>query len=158
MTKAYKSAIDLWLAAILLAVPSALLFTGVSIAFGLHMLHWHENLGRIAGILFVGGAVVVGALYATLLWPCRYLLGDDEILVRSGVLEWRIPYASIRRLELSCSFWLAPALSVWRVKIVLADGSTQLISPHDRTHFVSDLRERMEQRPVAVPEQNETAG
>ena len=55
MVKTYKSAVDLWLAAILIGVPLAIILTGVSIAFGLYFLHWHENVGRFAGFLFVGG-------------------------------------------------------------------------------------------------------
>jgi membrane protein YdbS with pleckstrin-like domain len=143
MPKTYKSAVDLWLAAILIGVPLAILFTGVSIAFGLYLLHWHENIGRVAGFLLVGAGLGLGALIVTFTYPCRYMLGDSELTIQCGILRWIIPYCDIRHLQLSCSLWLAPALSLNRVKIVL-DKNTYLISPKDRTAFVADLHARLD--------------
>jgi membrane protein YdbS with pleckstrin-like domain len=147
MVKTYKSAIDLWLAAILIGVPLAIIFTGVSIAFGLYFLHWHENIGRLAGFFLVGGGVALGALIAAFTLPCRYTLRESELHIQCGVLQAVVPYRAIRHLELSCSLWSAPALSLNRVKIVLADGF-RLISPKDRIAFIKDLQSRIEHPPA----------
>jgi Bacterial PH domain len=146
MPKTYKSAVDLWLAAILIGAPLAILFTGVSIAFSLHLLHWHEAIGRVAGILLVGAGLGLGALIATFSLPCRYTLGETELYIQCGVLKWIVPYRDIRRLELSCSLWSAPALSLNRVKIVFDDGF-QLISPKNRREFIADLQAHLDRLP-----------
>lgn len=144
MVKTYKSAVDLWLAAIMIGVPLAILFTGVSIAFSLHFLQWHETIGRVAGILLVGAGLGLGALIATFSLPCRYILGETELYIQCGILKWIVPYRDIRRLELSCSLLSAPALSLNRVKIVFDDGF-QLISPKNRQAFIADLQARLGQ-------------
>ena len=142
MVKTYKSAIDLWVAVLLIGLPSLAFFTGISITFGLHWLQWHENIGRIAGFAFVGGGMVLCALIATFVIPCRYTLRESDLTIHCGMLVWRIPYRDVQRLELSCNLWLAPALSVNRVRLVLS-GGTQLVSPSDRASFVQDLQSRL---------------
>jgi len=148
MVKTYKSAVDLWLAAILIGVSFAILFTGVSIAFSLHLLHWHENIGRVAGFLFVGIGAALGTSIAILTVPCRYILSETELHIQCGILKSVVPYRDIRRLELSCSLWSAPALSLNRVKIVRDEGF-HLISPKNRTEFVKDLQARIDQQTAA---------
>lgn len=144
MVKVYKSAIDLWLRLLLAAVIAFPFFTGISVAFGLHWLHWHEGLGRLAGALFVGlGFVLVGLLF-TFVLPCRYTLSDTALTLQTGAFRRSIALRDIKRIELSCSLWFAPALSVNRVKVVLADR-VWLVSPHNRTDFVADLRLRLDQ-------------
>ncbi len=146
--KTYKSAIDLWLAAILIGVPLAISMTGVSIAFGLYFLHWHEAIGRVAGFLFVGGGCTLAALIAAFSIPCRYVLKETELLIQCGILQASVPYKKIRHLELSCSLWAAPALSLNRVKIVLDEGF-HLVSPKNRHEFIVDLQARID--PINVP-------
>lgn len=144
MVKTYKSAVDLWLAAILIGLPLSVILTGVSIAFGLYFLHWHEAIGRIAGFLFVGGGCMLATLIAAFTLPCRYVLKETELLIQCGILQSNVPYRKILRLELSCSLWIAPALSLNRVKIILADGF-QLVSPRNRIEFIADLQTRIDQ-------------
>jgi len=141
--KTYKSAIDLWLVAILVGVPAALIFTGLSVGLGLNYLHWHESIGRFAGFFLVGVGVAVAALIGVLSYPCRYTLTETELHIQCGVLGWVVPYRDIRRLELSCSLWSAPALSLNRVKIVLDEGF-RLISPKNRLEFIRDLQARID--------------
>jgi len=141
--KTYKSAIDLWLVAILVGVPAALIFTGLSVGLGLNYRHWHESIGRFAGFFLVGVGVAVAALIGVLSYPCRYTLTETELHIQCGVLGWVVPYRDIRRLELSCSLWSAPALSLNRVKIVLDEGF-RLISPKNRLEFIRDLQARID--------------
>ena len=146
VTKTYKSAVDLWLAAILVGLPLAIVFTGVSIGFGLNYLHWHENLGRTAGFFLVGIGVGLGTLIGALTLPCRYTLQETELHIQCGIFQSVVPYREILQLELSCSLWSAPALSLNRVKIVLNDGF-RLISPKNRKEFIEALRSRIDQLP-----------
>jgi hypothetical protein len=143
MVKTYKSAIDLWLAAILVGVPLAIILTGVSIAFGLYFLHWHEAIGRYAGFSLIGLGSAIGGLIGIFTLPCRYMLKETELHIQCGILQSVVPYKAIRRLELSCSLWAAPALSLNRVKIVLDEGF-HLISPKDRSAFIADLQAHLD--------------
>lgn len=143
MVKTYKSAVDLWLALILIGTPLAIIFTGVSIAFGLHLLQWHANIGKTVGFVLFGSGLALATLIAMFAVPCRYTLREHELNIQCGILQADVPYKKIRRLELSCSLWSAPALSLNRVKIVLDDG-IRLISPKDRTEFIKDLQSRID--------------
>lgn len=140
--KTYKSAVDLWLALILIGVPLVPIFMGVSISLGLNYLQWHARLAWYVGLVFILAGVGIGAAIAFLSVPCRYTLREHDLYIQAGVLVWEIPYRKIRRLELSCSLWSAPALSLQRVKIVLDDGFC-MVSPRDRTAFIEDLKARL---------------
>ena len=140
--KTYKSAVDLWVLAIMIGVPLAVILTGVSISFGLYFFHWHENIGRFVGVFLMGTGIVTGGLIATFTFPCCYVLTEAELFIRCGVYKLVLPYSKIQRLELSCSLWNAPALSVNRVKIV-HDGGFCLVSPKNRSEFIADLQARL---------------
>lgn len=142
MDKTYKSAIDLWLGLLLLAAVLFPMLSGISIAFGLHWLGWHESLGRLVGLIFVGGGLIVIALIFTLALPCRYVLGPESLVIHCGVMTWTIPYREIERIELTYNLWIAPALSVTRVRIVMK-GGIQLISPRQREAFLAELQGRL---------------
>lgn len=142
MEKTYRSAVDLWLAAILIGVPLALILMGFSISLGLNYLHWHAKLGFYAGLMFILAGVSLGAVIGMCTWPCRYKLRGSDLHIQAGVFVSVIPYSAIRHIELSCSLWFAPALSLERVKIVL-DHGFHLVSPRDRTAFIEDLKDRL---------------
>lgn len=73
--------------------------------------------------------------------PCRYTLESDHLFIQCGILKKRIPYAEIRKIELSSNPLSAPALSLRRVKIFY--GRTfQLVSPLERERFVEELSKR----------------
>jgi hypothetical protein len=141
--KTYKSAVDLWLAVILTGVPLAIIFTGLSVGLSLYFLHWHETLGHAAGFSLVGIGLTLAVLTGVYTLPCRYTLTDTELNIQCGVLKSVVRYEDIRRLELSCSLWVAPALSLNRVKIVLDDRFT-LVSPKQRIEFIADLNARID--------------
>lgn len=143
MAKTYKSAVDLWLALFLIGLPLAFIFTGASIGFGLHFLQWHAGVGKAVGFVLFGFGLVLAALIAMFSIPCRYTLREHKLNIQCGIFQADVPYNKIRRLELSCSIWNAPALSLNRVKIVLDDG-IRLISPKDRSEFIKDLQSRID--------------
>ncbi|MCU0974954.1 MAG: PH domain-containing protein [Steroidobacteraceae bacterium] len=74
--------------------------------------------------------------------PCEYTLADDHLLIRSGVVRWRIPYADITDVAPSRSLWAAPAMSLTRAKVSYR-GRFQLVSPAERERFIDELRARV---------------
>ena len=141
--KTYPSAVDLWLAILLIGIPLLLVGMGASVSLGLHYLHWYAKVGFAMGMVLIALGVGLGALAALLTQPCRYTLDDDALHIQAGWYRRTIPYRSILWLELSCSLWIAPALSLNRVKIVIEDGF-QLVSPKDRVDFIKALQARMD--------------
>lgn len=129
----YPSAVDAWLAAILVGVPLALLVTGIALLF---------LLPAGAGGAFILSALGVGGLITALAWPCEYLLSEQGLRIRCGLLVEDIPLHRIRGAEKSGSLWSAPALSIRRVRVVLDHGS-RVISPRDRDGFIRDLQARL---------------
>ena len=132
MKKEYRSAIDLWLVAVLAGVPLAIM------AFGAFSLT--KSVASGIGVMILGG--LIGALIAVFSIPCVYTLTDERLKIKCGLLEEDVPLATIRKAEKSSSTRSAPALSLRRVKITLEDGY-RLISPKDRDGFITDLTARI---------------
>lgn len=132
MKTVYPSRVDSWLALVLAGTPLAVVTVGV----------FTLNKSPGAGIVAIVMGIFIGGLIAALSIPCVYTLGDDSLRIKSGILEEVIALREIRGAEQSFSLWSAPALSLQRVKITLADGS-RVISPRDRDGFIADLHARL---------------
>jgi len=128
MKKEFPSAVDGWLATVLIGAPI------VVVTFGGFML----TKSIAAGVITIFTGVLVGGIMAAFAIPCVYTLTDEYLKIKSGVIEDDIPLKKIRKAEKSGSAWSAPTLSLRRVKITLEDGS-RVISPKDRDGFISDL-------------------
>lgn len=126
----YESAIDLWLAVLLLLGPA--------IATGAGLMLLFDGRHGDASILFLIAAFILLFTVAVTL-PCRYTLLDDAVSIRCGLICYQIPYADIRDVQPSRSLRSAPALSLRRVAIT-TDRRTVLVSPKDRDRFLEDLR------------------
>lgn len=91
------------------------------------------------------GMVVYVALMTFLLgWPVYYEIGDKFLLIRMGVIKWKIPIEAIDSAKASRNIASAPALSMDRVLIAYRKGQTCrwiLISPRDKQRFFEDLAE-----------------
>lgn len=126
----YESAIDLWVAALILLSPLA------SAVIGVYLLIQGQADGAM--VLFLVGA---GSLILTIAFvhPCRYTILEDSISIRCGILFYQIPLAEIESVEPSSSWLSGPALSMRRVKIK-SKKRTILVSPRERDEFISDLR------------------
>jgi hypothetical protein len=97
------------------------------------------------------GALV---LFSLVLWPCDYdpgASGADRkpiLLVRSGLLRYRIPLAQISEVRRSAEAWSSPAWSLDRLKVVYPTPTPSgfhrslLISPQDRDGFLDELARR----------------
>ena len=125
----YVSAVDWWLAFLLLAGPAiCVASTAVLLTRG----QSHEALV----CLVVGALTLIATALFTI--PCRYTLLSDCLTIRCGVYFTRIPLEQIQAVERSGSWLSGPALSLRRVKISTA-SRIYLVSPVDRDRFIDDL-------------------
>lgn len=128
--KRYRSAIDWWVANLLIGSP---LFC---VGLGIYFL----SSSFSAGILIILGGFVE-ALLIVLFLPCHYTLDDEHLLVRSGILKKKIQYKGIKKIEPSTCLLSAPAFSLKRIRIESEDGVI-LISPVNRDEFINLLKAR----------------
>ena len=104
-----------------------------------------KALVRESGLTSFGlflGAVSAPVALLIFFFPVRYFLGDSLLVVRSGVLRWRIPVENIHRAVRLRSISPSPALSLERIRIDYSKGSRVkriFLSPADRTGFLNDL-------------------
>lgn len=131
----FPSKVDTWLAVILAVAPLISLI-------GLFAPGAFDSLVGIA-IAFSGPALFA-VIYGLLVFPMRYGITRDQLIVRHGVVRQRIELAAIREVEPSSSPLSSPALSLDRLAIVTGEGlrGTLLISPRDREGFLALLAER----------------
>lgn len=133
MKTRYASAVDAWLAAVLVGVPLLILGVGV-VAFA---------RSPLAGAVQIGLGLLTAGLMAAFSVPCHYTLEERALTIRCGLLKETIALGRIRAAEKSRSLWSAPALSLKRVKIVLDDGRFRLVSPRERDEFITALRQHI---------------
>lgn len=122
MTERYPSKVDWWI--LLSAGLGPLIGVGVCLAVG-------ETLTAIFVAVFMVG---IGAIC----WPCEYVLDLDTLVVRSGVIKWKVPYREIDRVEKTRNPLSSPAWSLDRLAI--SYGKKQImISPARRDEFLTEL-------------------
>ncbi len=135
MTKSpvvHQSAIDRWVACLLMLSPVA------AIAIGLWLMF--QERPDDAFILFIAGAGATLLTVACCL-PCRYTLLPDALSIRCGIMVSQVPYASITKVEKSATLRNGPALSLRRV-IVVTEKKSIVLSPKDRDEFIEQLSQR----------------
>ncbi len=125
----YDSAVDLWIAALILLSPLT------SVVIGIYLLVDGQADGAM--YLFLIGAGVL-LLTLVLIQPCRYTILDDSLSIRCGILFYQIPLNEIESVEASGSWLSGPALSLRRVKIKTSHR-TILVSPKEREAFITNL-------------------
>ncbi len=128
----YKTRIDRWLIVVLL-VPMLLV---VGLGFYLYPSFPAEALMCWGTLLFSA------SLVAVIGFPCEYTLDTDHLLIRSGVIRYRIPYADITHVAKSNSLWSSPAWSLQRIKIDYGTRKFILVSPQDRDAFINALQSK----------------
>ena len=106
-TRTFPTKVDAWLVVVLAAGIGASLYGAIEVV--------HTDPFR-AAVRFGATAVLVLVVFLAGI-PCQYTLADDHLLVRSGVVRWRIPYVQITDIAPSSSLWSAPAMSLRRVKV-----------------------------------------
>lgn len=125
----FNSKIDVWLGVLVVAVAVMVLKAAYLISL--------QPYGFIeATVLFIMGA----ALPVWILLSTRYDVIDENLWVRSGPFKWKIATLSISRIEF-CKSWISsPALSLDRIKIHYGNGRSIMISPNERTKFLTAIR------------------
>lgn len=119
----FHSKIDTWLGAVLVLAAGSTLWAAVQSG------------------AWIPVAAMVGIL-AVAVFPLRYELHADALVVRSGLLRYRRAYGDIMSLAPNHNLLSAPALSIDRV-LVTSKGMRGLnISPSDRERFLDALVER----------------
>jgi len=137
----YESAIDVWIAVMLLITPLA------ATAIGIYLV-WIER-GGDAAVMFLMAALTL-VLTGAFTVPCRYTLLADTLSVRCGLICYQIPYRDIRRIEPSSSWLSGPALSLRRV-LVATDRKRHYLSPKNREQFMAELMQATKDVLVAPP-------
>jgi hypothetical protein len=131
----FSTRVDRWLVAVL-----AISAVG-SIAAVLAAAREEPDEATIAGLL-VGGSF---ALVVALAVPTHYVLGERELVIRSGFIRRRIPLASIHRVYPTHNPLSAPAWSLDRLGIEYHTGARRglaLISPAARDEFLELIARR----------------
>ena len=128
----HRSKIDGWLIGVLdLAIIGSVVAGFVT-----------ARTGSISGWITAAVIVVVGVgLPVWLLVSTRYVIGDDQLLIRSGPLTWRIPLADISSITPTRNPLSSPALSLDRLRIEYGARRSVMISPRDAARFINDIEQ-----------------
>ena len=134
MNAVFRSKIDLWLVVLLIGIPVAL------VQFFLEDTGLDESS---ADLLSLG---VVAATLIFCLWiylSTRYTITAEALLVQSGPFSWLIPLREISSVEPTHNPASSPALSLDRLLIRYGSGAELMISPRDKSAFMTLLRKRI---------------
>lgn len=129
----FPSRIDWWLGAILILLP-LVVFGSTALVILQGNYHWAAGLGSTLIVL----------LYAGLIFPMRYSISSDELIVRHGLVRQRMKLMTIQEVRPTKNPLSSPALSLDRLEIVTGPGFTGriMISPADKAGFLKLLAER----------------
>ncbi len=127
----FPSAVDRWLAVLLVGLPVA------CFGFGL----WLTSLSVAGGLVCIGSGLAMG-LGMLVFLPCRYSLRDHSLDVRAGLIRQTIRYTDIRNVTPTRSLLGGPALSLDRLRIDHRNGSV-LVSPKERETFLREIEKRI---------------
>jgi hypothetical protein len=131
----YRSKVDWWLG-LLLCLPPVAAIAACAKLLGegkLNELPW----GIAAGLFVV-------ALYGGLVFPMKYGLDENHLLVRFGLCRPRIPLAKVSEVHPTHNPLSSPALSLDRLRVQFGEGPLKavMISPADRDRFLDDFAEK----------------
>lgn len=130
--RVFPSKVDWWIAAVLVLPPAAAL----AIIAGLQVNG--EAQGAWGGWVVLG---VVVAIYGGLVFPMRYELHDDALVIRFGLVRSRVPYHRIRQVVPTRNPLSSPALSLDRLHVDAGSALGPNISPADKAGFLAALAE-----------------
>lgn len=129
-SKTYPAKIDWWLWPILIGSSLGLILWGA--------FWWHSE--PEAALVLIGAGIFDGILFGLVLFPCHYVIDESTLLIRSGLIRYRVPIDRIEAVTPSSNPLSAPAPSVKRVKIQMKDGKYHLVSPADREGLMEELK------------------
>lgn len=131
-TLRFTSKVDWWLAVVLVSLPV------IAIGSAVAGMLTEDTAGTAVGWI---AAVAVLAMYPALLWPIEYLVTDEQLVIRFGLVRTRVALERLRKVAPSRNPLSSPALSMDRLRIDYRGGFA-LISPADKIGFVRTLQER----------------
>ncbi len=126
----YQSKKDTWLILLLILAAMAI------IAGSIISYRFTRNFALSLPQLFMVAIVLA------LVFPLYYQITDTALIIRSGILCWKIPLERIIEVTHSTSPLSSPALSLDRLEVKYWKGSRSrsvLISPGDKESFMGDL-------------------
>jgi len=126
----FRSKVDGWLAAVLLA-SIALLVAGLWTA--------HAQDGPLPVALALPILLLGAGLPLWILADTHYTVVGEELIVRSGPFRWRIALREIRSVTPTRDMLSSPALSLDRLRIEYGAGRTVMVSPADKDAFLRAL-------------------
>ena len=126
----YGSKVDWWLALVLVLAPVVAVLGALSAL----------SSGAPATIA-VAGVAILAIVYLGAVFPMRYGIDDDALVVRYGVIRQRVPLADITSVEPTRNPLSSPALSLDRL-LIRYGGRRIMISPAARDEFLAELARR----------------
>lgn len=134
-TQWFPTKIDGWLAAILVVAPL------ISLVGFLDPNVWTSTTILLVAL---AGPAVFAAIYGLLVFPMRYGISSDELIIRHGVVRQRARLDKIVSVEPTRSPLSSPALSLDRLMISTGPRlrDNVMISPADRDRFLTLLAQR----------------
>ncbi len=137
MERVYPSKKDTWLVVV---IGSGLVLPIVLAIYILTLTDAEPN----AGWVVIFASTISAALMFSFLYPLYYKITHSTLIVRSGILRWRIPLPAIQEISATRNPLSSPALSLDRLKITYQQNGRNkfiLISPHDHAAFIRDLQQ-----------------
>ena len=134
METVFRSKIDLWLVIVTIAIPIMLL------EFILDGLNTPDKVAELVALAIV---VAVLGLLTWLYFSTRYTISGDFLLVKAGPFSWVIPIDDIVSVEPTRNPMSSPALSLDRLLIRYGHSAELLISPKDKSGFMTELKKHL---------------
>ena len=123
--KTHSSKVDSWFYFVVIGVATLPILMGVMI-----------------GAWAISGFIICGGVVAFMLWLVRatkYVVTEDALIIHGGVFKKTIPLSSILSVTETRNPLSSPAFSLDRLKVEFGEGKSILISPKDKSEFMSDL-------------------
>jgi hypothetical protein len=133
----YRSKVDPWILIALLVAVSILVLFAI----------FHDQ-NPIQAMLFCV-IPTIWLLALSFIWPMEYILGNDMLRVRIGLVRWSIPLSSIQEVQ-AWSGWkttlaVKACFSMDQLRISVRRNDRNFfitVSPDDKGAFLDDLRTR----------------
>lgn len=130
--RVHPTKVDFWLVCVLLACA------GVSL---IALLRVSKERPAETGAV-MATTLVAWAVFVLLTWPTSYVVKDQTLIIRSGLLRWIVPLVDIIEVSPTSLPVSAPAWSLDRlvVRFRKNDGEGIIcISPKDKAEFLAAL-------------------
>ena len=129
----FSSKVDWWIGALIfVAVPSLLIYSFVQTLAN----DPHQNQ-----IVIASSVLYLITLFG-IIFPIRYEITDDELIIKSGYIQRSVPFENISGVYPTMNPLSSPALSMHRLRIQCDRRYPLLISPNNREEFLKVIAER----------------